>query len=254
MHKVRFKNTIPAGGGGGWDGVTMVNAPAGPFVLTGGFWEAPLPSPAGRMAAGLFTKAPGGDPYVVHVTMYSRVPPTSVDYFAVKTPSGNYRRLWTPFPGNTRAALVRPDDILEFKYALQGADDAWLELLLEPLADTNEFGPVLLDLLREEARENLENPTPTGEIIAANNLGLPLFAGVLRVTVTAGAAINLVLPDVSAMRLNHLLIVERTAALGVPTLVPAGGQTINGVAGGTAIAAVNTSVWLRGFGTDWSLV
>lgn len=245
MEKVRFKSSRVHG----WDGVTFINAPLDAFTLTGGFYEATLPAPAGRMAAGLFGKAPGGDPYVLHATMYSRIGPVSTDFIAVKTPAANYRRLWTPFPGNTRAALVRPDDVLEFKYDTQ--DPCVLELLLEPLAATNEFGPVLLDLLREESRENDENPTSTGEIVVTNNQAIPFFYGVLRATCTNGAAINLQLPDVSAMRLNSLLIVDRQGA-GVVNLVPVGGQTINGV-NVWAMGTNNRAAYLRGAGTNWSL-
>ena len=248
MEKIRFRNTLPSG----WDGATaVVTAPN--FSFVGGFWEAQLPDPAGRMPAGLFGKAPGADAYVLHATMYSRVNPQATDYLAVKTPQGNYRRLWTPFPGNTRAALVRPDDELEFKYVVNAGNACVLELLIEPLAAANEFGPILLDLLREEARENLYNPTAIGDVIASATTSVPLFSGALRYTCTNGAAINLNLPDVSALRLEHLLMVT-TAGAGAVNLVPFGGQTINKAAGNYTITATNKSAWLRGYGTDWSLV
>lgn len=249
MEKVRLFSVRSGNPPPDWDGLTPLNSlPVGTtFSYVGGFHQVTLPTPVGRIPASLFGKAPGGDPYLMHATMYSRIPPVATDYLAVKTPVGNYRRLWTPSPGNTRAALVRPDDTLEFLFA--AVDDMYLELLLEPLAATNEFGPVLLDLLREESRENVENPAPTAEIVTSATMSVPLWSGVLRIICTNGAAINLNLPDASTTRLGNLLIVE-VRGTGAVNIAPTLGQFINNAAS----VAPSTAAYVRGGGINWTAV
>lgn len=246
MIKVRLENTIAGGGGGSWDGTTLVVP--GPFTLVGGFEQAKLPFPAGAVAAALGGKASAGDCYLLHATMYKSGALSGTDLLQVVTRAPeNVRYSWTPFPGNTRVALVRPDDTLKFTLAATG--QAFLELLLEPLANENEFGPVLLDFLRE-ARASV-GPGATAELTVSANTVLPPFSGVLRVTSTAGAGIAVTLPPAAGQTLNDHLIVTRFGA-GAVAVTPAGADTINKAAAAVNLASNNTSVGFWGAGTDWA--
>lgn len=249
MEKIRLRMARSAGGSADWDGETLVTT-APTFTLTNGWWEAIIPGGFGAVPAGLFGKSPAGDCYVLHAAMYATEPLTTSDVLRVRTPAPvNTRDAFVPALGNNVATLVRADDILTFRIATTDAL-AVLELMLEPLAQVNEFGPILLDYVRERSRS--VGPLGITEQQISANTVLNTWRGTLRVTSTAAAAIILTLPPADEMTLNDLLIVSRNGA-GAITITPAGTDTLNRAAATDVITINNTSRWLRGAGTDWAV-
>lgn len=247
MRKLRFENTISQGGSGSWDGTTLVTT-APIFSFSNGFEQAVLPAGAGVLPAAMFGKAPGADCYIVHATMYTATPLTTSDLLQIKTRApANVRHSWLATPGNNRAFILRPDDTLHF--TLTTSSQAFLELLLEPLAKENEFGQVLMGYL--EALAAIPGPGGTSELEVSANTVLAPWSGTLRVTSTAGAGIALTLPAAAGQSLNDRLIVTRNGA-GAVAITPAGADTINKSASVVNMASNNASVMLIGAGTDWA--
>lgn len=246
MHKIRFSNTI-TGGNGNWDGTTLVTtAPA--FTFTNGFEEAKLPLGAGRIPAGIFGKAPGADAYLLIATMWTTRNPLTTDLVGVDTNAPvQPRDRWVAFPGNVHVSLVRPHDTITFAQTTGG--EAWLELLLEPLANTNEFGEILLEYARNAAEERQRVEAET-EFTITGNFTMSNWAGVTRVVSTAGAGNVLSLPSATSQRLRDVLVVERDGA-GALQLQAPGGQLINGQASIT-MATNQRSIFVRGAGTRYS--
>lgn len=246
MHKIRFSNTI-TGGNGSWDGTTLVTT-APTFAFRNGFEEAKLPNVAGRIPADIFGKAPGGDAYLLIASMWTSRNPLTTDLLGVDTNAPvQPRDRWVAFPGNTHISLVRPQDTLTFAQTTTG--DAWLELLLEPLANTNEFGDILIDYARQVA-EQRQRVEAESEFAITGNFTLSNWAGVTRIVSTAGAGNVISLPSASAQRLRDVLIVERDGA-GALQLVAPGGQLINGQASIT-MTTNQRSISVRGSGTRYS--
>lgn len=253
MKKVRLQGQPQAGGGVVWDGTTLVNENDVTITFDGGWRNILLPpGPAGVVPAALFREAAAADPYILHATLFTSRPLVTLDWVEVRTRVPvNVRHRWTPVVGNTRQTCVRPDDTIAFKLdATQVDRQAFLELLMEPLADENEMGPLLTQVLVAEAQNLLVEPTVTGEITVSANTAIPRWRGVLRVISTAGAGIALSLPDLSFMRLSDVLLVQRNGA-GPVTLNPFAGQLVNNAPGYVlgAPAAV-----LRGQGLNWTAI
>lgn len=246
MHKVRFKG-IRAGGD--WDGNTLPVNWTPTWEFTGGFEQATFPTTqqVGKIPADLYSKAPASDPYLLIATMWTDRSPTTDDIMTVDTRAPTQRRdRWLPFPGNTHVSLVRPDDFITFTQVLGAADDMFLELLIEPLANTNEFGEVLLDFVRNATAERLLTEQAETEITLTGNTVLSPWAGILRVTATAGAAAQLTLPNLNSgpQQLRDLLIIDYQMAQPLQVIAPAG-STINNAAS-IVITTANTSIWIRG--------
>lgn len=249
MYRIRFKNTISVGDGS-WVATTAVTSPP-TFAQVDGWQQAVLPFHAGRVPANLWGKAPAGDCYILHATMYTTRVLASPDVLQVKTRApNNIRDAFLPAPGNTHLTLVRPDDILDFDLSTTG--DAYLELLLEPLAAENEMGDTIMDLMREMTRQK-GYADGTAEISISANFVLPPFTGNVRVTSTAGAGISLTLPAASGQALKDNLWVNRNGA-GAVAITPAGTDTINSLGSVLTVSTNNTSKHLVGAGTNWSAV
>lgn len=247
MEKIRFQNTVD-GGNGDWDGNTLPGS-ALTYALVNGFWQATLPGRVGRLPAGLYGKAPAGDPYLMIATMWTTRVPNNADVVGVDTnaPVRNRDR-WIAFPGNIHVSIVRPDDTLTFFQQTTG--QAWLELLIEPLANTNEFGEVLLNYVREAREEKMLTDGVEAELTTSANLAISPWAGTLRIISTAAAGIILTYPSATTQNLTDLLIVERDGTGNVQHAPPVG-QLINGQA--TITQTTNHSVlFVRGSGTRYS--
>lgn len=250
MIKVRLMNAEAAGGGGGapWDGTTPVTLTPERFSLVGGFWEARLPLAAGIVPAALFGRGPGGDPYILHATIFTDHALTSTDIIQIQTIAPvNTRDSFVPAVGNNHATLVRPDDSIAFTLATTAR--AYMELLIEPLAAENEFGDVLLQYLANRYAE--AGPQAQQDVTVSANFVVPPFSGVYRVTSTAGAGISVTAPPASGQRLTDRLLVTRNGA-GAVAVTPAGADTFNKAAAAISLSVINTSVSLSGTGTDWT--
>lgn len=254
MKKVRLQGQpTQAGGDIVWDGNTPVAASSVTISFEGGWRNILLPAaPVGVVPAALFREAPAADPYILHATMYTDRQLGSVDWLEIRTRAPvNVRHRWTPAVGNTRQTVVRPDDTIAFKLdeTLQ-TREGFIELLIEPLADENEMGPLLTQVLVAEAQNLLVEPTVTGELTVSANHAVQRWRGVMRVISTAGAGIALTLPDLSFMRLSDVLLVQRNGA-GPVTLQPQGGQLVNNAAN---LVLTAPSAVLRGQGLNWTAV
>lgn len=250
MHKVRFKGLRS---NGNWDGNTsppVAWTPTWEFV--GGFTQTTFPTgDVGRIPANLYGKAPAADPYILIATMWTNQTPATTDLVGVQTPSPQlYRDRWLAYPGNTHVSLVRPDDTITFVQTNTNGD-AYLELLIEPLAATNEFGQVLLDYVREQnALRQLVQETET-DLVVTGNTTLSSWVGTTRVRASAGAGVIITLPTPNTQRLRDLLIIEKDMVQPCQLNVPAG-TFINGQAS-IVLTTNQNSVFIRGANGRYNL-
>ena len=120
------------------DGVTLVEQ-APEFQLVNGWTQATLPAAAGVLPAGLWGKVPGGDPYLLHVSVLTTGTLGVGDLFELQSGSPSQpRRQYPPTPGNTELVLVRPTDRLRFVVGAQL--EVAVELLVESIGGVNELG------------------------------------------------------------------------------------------------------------------
>lgn len=228
---------------GGMDGATMVTgAPACSQVE--GWTQGVLDGPAGVLPAHLWGKVPGGDPYVLHVSVLTPMPLAAGDFFELQSGEPvQPRAQFQPTPGNTRLVLVRPSDRLRFLLAPQA--EARIEMLVEPVGGVNELGGRLF----EWATQGHAAAMPVQTVRYAGAGVVVAWHGQLHVVYEGAAAGDLSLPPRGAVPVGAMLTVTRTAA-GQPTLVVANGDSIVG----QGVMPVTRSAVLYNNGDEWTFV
>ena len=221
MHKIKLIIR------GGFDGQTPVTQ-APTFRLVEGWSEAELEAPAGLFPAGLWGQVPAGDPYLVHACMLTTLPIDQQTIFEVQTGApAQIRTQFTPSVDNTRLTLVRPSDTL--KVATPPQNLVKLELLVESIGGTNELGSRLYEWANVAARP--------GEVRIARlsqPATLAAWRGVLHLIYDSAAGANLTLPPRQTVPVDAVLTLTRRSG-GLPTLIPAAGDSLAGGLGGLTI-------------------
>ncbi|MBK6845359.1 MAG: hypothetical protein IPG88_24205 [Gemmatimonadetes bacterium] len=154
------------------DGVTLVEQ-APEFQLVNGWTQATLPAAAGVLPAGLWGKVPGGDPYLLHVSVLTTGPLGVGDLFELQSGSPSQpRRQYRPTPGNTELVLVRPTDRLRFVVGAQL--EVAVELLVESIGGVNELGSRLFAWAQATQASEAHKVT-SGVVVAP--LQIPAWTG-----------------------------------------------------------------------------
>lgn len=212
---------------GGFDGQTPV-AEAPTFWLREGWNETELTGPAGIFPAHLWGQVPAGDPYLVHACLLTTHPIDPQSSLEVRTGAPMNRRVqYTPTPDNTQLTLVRPSDLLRVVTPPQ--EVVKLELLVESIGGTNELGSRLYEWANVAARP--------GEVRIARlsqPATLAAWRGVLHLIYDSAAGANLTLPPRQTVPVDAVLTLTRRSG-GLPTLIPAAGDSLAGGLGGLTI-------------------
>ena len=227
------------------DGVTLVEQ-APEFQLVNGWTQATLPAAAGVLPAGLWGKVPGGDPYLLHVSVLTTGPLGVGDLFELQSGSPSQpRRQYPPTPGNTELVLVRPTDRLRFVVGAQL--EVAVELLVESIGGVNELGSRLFAWA--QAAQAAAIPKATSIEITGPAF-VPAWTGIFHLAHHSPVNDVVNLPPRGLVPLDATMTFTRRGA-GTPTLHTAAGDTFSG---GATDLAVTRTVHLRNNGYDWSAV
>ena len=158
------------------DGATPVEQ-SPDFHLVDGWQQATLPAAAGVLPANLWRKVPGGDPYLLHVSVLTTNPLAAGDLFELQSgPPIQPRRQYRPTPGNTVLLLVRPTDRLRLVVAAQA--QIAVELLVESIGGVNELGSRLFAWSQASQAAEIQKAT-SGTVVAP--IQLPAWTGLLHI-------------------------------------------------------------------------
>lgn len=227
------------------DGKTLVDKLSG-FTLVEGWTEATLGTPAGVLPAALWGKVPGGDPYLLHVSVLTTGPMEETDHFELQSgPPVHPRAMYRPSPSNTRVMLVRPTDRLRFQVDTQ--QEIVVELLVESIGGEGELGSRLF------AWAHATEASATGGARTAHYVGpgqiLP-WSGILHVTHDSAAGDLVTLPNRALVPLDATLTFTRRGA-GVPLLTASGNDKLSG---GLINTPVTRTLVVMNNGHEWAYV
>ncbi len=227
------------------DGVTPVDL-APDFHLVDGWQQATLPAAAGVLPASLWRKVPGGDPYLLHVSVLTTNPLAAGDLFELQSgPPMQPRRQYRPTPGNTMLLLVRPTDRLRLLVAAQA--QIAVELLVESIGGVNELGSRLFAWSQAAQATQVQKAT-SGIVVAP--IQLPAWTGLLHIIHNSPNPDVVTLPQRALVPLDATLTLTKRG-IGTPVLTAAGGDTLSG---GMPNFAVTRSVVIMNNGDQWAFV
>ena len=230
-----------------FDGATIHEAePA--FRQRDGWFETSLDTPVGIVPAALWGKVPGGDPYLLHVSVLTASPLAAGDLFELQTgPIVQPRVQYRPTPDNTRLVLVRPTDRLRFLIAPQ-APEVVIELLVESIGGTNELGTRLFGWAQATAAARSSTRATALQMTGPG--GIPAWTGQLHIIHDSANADAVTLPTRGLVPLDAVLTFTRRGA-GTPVLTANAGDKL---AGGLASWPVSRSVFVMNNGDAWAFV
>jgi len=227
------------------DGTTPVEQ-APDFHLVNGWQQAALPAAAGVIPAHLWRKVPGGDPYLLHVSVLTTNPLSAGDLFEHQSgPPVQPRRQYRPTPGNTIFVLVRPTDRLRFLVAPQA--QIAIELLVESIGGVNELGSRLFDWA--QASQASQTSKATSGVVVGPIL-LPAWTGLLHIIHDSPNPDVITLPPRGLVPLDATLTLTRRGN-GTPVLNAALGDTLSG---GLPSFPVTRTVIVMNNGDEWAFV
>jgi len=227
------------------DGTTPVEQ-APDFHLVNGWQQAALPAAAGVIPAHLWRKVPGGDPYLLHVSVLTTNPLSAGDLFELQSgPPVQPRRQYRPTPGNTIILLVRPTDRLRFLVAPQA--QIVIELLVESIGGVNELGSRLYDWA--QASQTSQASKATSGVVVGSIL-LPAWTGLLHIIHDSPNPDVITLPPRGLVPLDATLTFTRRS-VGIPVLTAGAGDKLSG---GLANIPVTRTVFVQNNGDEWALV
>ena len=227
------------------DGTTLVEQ-APEFQLVNGWTQATLPAAAGVLPAGLWGKVPGGDPYLLHVSVLTTGPLALADLFELQSGAPMQpRRQYRPTPDNSTVVLVRPTDRLRFVIAAQ--QEAVVELLVESIGGVNELGSRLFAW--SQATQAAEAHRATSGVVVAP-IQLPAWTGLLHIIHNSPNPDVVTLPPRPLVPLDATLTFTKRGT-GTPVLAGAGGDTLSG---GLPNIPVTRTVLVMNNGDEWAFV
>jgi hypothetical protein len=227
------------------DGVTLVEQ-APEFQLVHGWTQATLPAAAGILPAGLWGKVPGGDPYLLHVSVLATGPLAAGDLFELRSGSPSQpRRQYRPTPGNTELVLVRPTDQLRFVVAAQ--PEIAVELLIESIGGVNELGSRLFAWAQATQAAQVHKATSG---VVSQPLQLPAWTGLFHIIHDSANPDVVTLPPRGLVPLDATLTLTRRG-IGTPVLTAAVGDTLSG---GLPDFPVTRTVLVMNNGDEWAFV
>ncbi|MBK9350230.1 MAG: hypothetical protein IPN05_08590 [Sulfuritalea sp.] len=227
------------------DGVTLVEQ-APEFQLVNGWTQATLPAAAGVLPAGLWGKVPGGDPYLLHVSVLTTGPLGVGDLFELQSGSPSQpRRQYRPTPGNTELVLVRPTDRLRFVVGAQL--EVAVELLVESIGGVNELGSRLFAWAQATQASEAHKVT-SGVVVAP--LQIPAWTGLFHLIHNSANVDLITLPPRGLVPLDATLTLTRRGN-GTPVLNAALGDTLSG---GLPSFPVTRTVIVMNNGDEWAFV
>ncbi len=227
------------------DGATLVEQ-APDFHLVNGWTQATLPAAAGVLPAALWGKVPGGDPYLLHVSVLTTGPLAVGDLFELQSgPPTQPRRQYRPTPGNTIVVLVRPTDRLRF--VVTGQLEVAVELLVESIGGVNELGSRLFAWAQATQAAEVQRAT-SGVVVAP--LQLPAWTGLFHIIHNSPNPDVVTLPPRGLMPLDATLTLTKRG-IGTPVLEGAGGDTLSG---GLPNIPVTRTVVVMNNGDEWAFV
>ncbi len=227
------------------DGITLVEQ-APEFRLVNGWQQATLPAAAGVIPASLWHKVPGGDPYLLHVSVLTTSPLGAGDMFELQSgPPVQPRRQYRPTPGNTIIVLVRPTDRLRFVVAAQA--QIAVELLVESIGGVNELGSRLYDWA--QATQASQAPKATSGVVVGP-IPLPAWTGLFHIIHNSPNADVVTLPPRGLVPLDAVMTFTRRG-IGTPVLTAGPGDTLSG---GLPNIPVTRTMVLHNNGDEWAFV
>ena len=227
------------------DGVTPVDL-APDFHLVDGWQQATLPAAAGVLPASLWRKVPGGDPYLLHVSVLTTNPLAAGDLFELQSgPPMQPRRQYRPTPGNTVLLLVRPTDRLRLVVAAQA--QIAVELLVESIGGVNELGSRLFAWAQATQASEAHKVT-SGVVVAP--LQIPAWTGLFDLIHNSANVDLITLPPRGLVPLDATLTLTRRGN-GTPVLNAALGDTLSG---GLPSFPVTRTVIVMNNGDEWAFV
>lgn len=227
------------------DGATLVEQEP-EFRLVEGWTQATLPSPAGILPAGLWGKVPGGDPYLLHVSVLTTNPLGPGDFIEMQSGAPvQPRRQFQPTPGNTVLVLVRPTDRLRLVVAEQAS--IAIELLIESIGGENELGSRLFDWA-QATQASLMQSARSAKL--GGPAALPSWSGLLHIIHDSPNADVILLPPRGLVPLDAKLTFTKRG-IGSPVLTAAPGDTLSG---GLPSFGVTRTVIVHNNGDEWAFV
>ena len=228
-----------------FDGVTVLEDEP-EFRLVEGWTEASLDSPVGIVPAGLWGKVPGGDPYLLHVSVLTTGPLAADDLVELQSgPPVQPRRQYQPTPGNTILLLVRPTDRLRLVVAPQ--KQVAVEMLIESIGGTNELGSRLHDWAQATQASQVRvaiSATMTGPA------ALPSWTGLFHLIHNSPNPDVVLLPPRGLVPLDATLTFTRRG-IGTPVLTAAPGDTLSG---GLPSFGVTRTLLVHNNGDEWAFI
>jgi len=227
------------------DGVTLVEQRPD-FQLVDGWTQATLPDPAGILPAGLWGTVPGGDPYLLHVSVLTTGPLAMGDLFELQSGTPTQpRRQYRPTADNTIVVLVRPTDRLRLLVA--GQPQVAVELLVESIGGVNELGSRLFAWA--QATQAAETHKATSGFVGQPTQ-LPAWTGLLHIIHQSPNPDVITLPPRGLVPLDATLTLTKHG-IGTPVLTPSPGDTLSG---GLPNIAVTRTMFVMNNGDEWAFV
>jgi hypothetical protein len=227
------------------DGVTPVEQ-APDFHLVDGWQQATLPAAAGVLPAPLWRKVPGGDPYLLHVSVLTTNPLSAGDMFELQSgPPVQPRRQYRPTPGNTLLVLVRPTDRLRLLVAPQA--QIVVELLVESIGGVNELGSRLYDWAQASQASQVQKATSATLVGPAP---LAAWTGLWHIVHNSPNPDVVLLPPRGLVPLDAVLTFTKRG-IGTPVLQAGPGDTLSG---GLPNIPVTRTMVIHNNGDEWAFV
>ena len=228
-----------------FDGVTLVHK-APEFQLAEGWMQGTLPTPAGILPAGLYGKVPGGDPYLLHVSVLTPDALGAGDLFELQSGSPvQPRRQYRPTPDNTIIVLVRPTDRLRLLIAPQAR--IVVELLIESIGGVNELGSRLFGWAQATHASQVQQAASAR---LTGPAALPGWSGLWHLIHDAADPDIILLPPRGMVPLDATLTLTRRGA-GIPALTAAPGDTLSG---GLQSFNITRTIIVHNNGDQWAFV
>jgi hypothetical protein len=230
----------------GFDGATVYEETPS-FRQVDGWIETSLETPVGIVPAGLWGKVPGGDPYLLHVSVLTTAPLGPGDFFELQSgPPVQPRAQYRPTPSNTQVVLVRPTDRLRFMVAPQNPEIV-VELLAESIGGVNELGSRLFEWAQATSRSTASK---VASLTMEGPGGIPAWTGQLHIIHDSANNDIVTLPARGLVPMDSMLTFTRDG-VGTPLLTASVGDNFTG---GLASFPVNRSVFVINNGDAWAFV
>ncbi len=227
------------------DGVTLVDK-APDFQQVDGWLEASIASPVGIFPAALWGRVPGGDPYLLHVSVLTTGPLEETDHFELQSgPPVRPRAQYRPSADNTRIVLIKPTDRLRFQIDPQ--QEIVVEMLIESIGGVNELGSRLFAWAHATATSNAGGARTA---LLAGPGPIPAWIGILHVVHDSPVGDAVTLPPRGLVPLDATLTITRRGT-GVPMLTAIGNDKLSG--GVTNIPVTRTLIVMNN-GYEWAFV